>query len=119
MSTAADDFACLKCGNCCTIKGTVRLADGEADAIAVHLGVSVEVCVRDYTELSSDRHALILKDSNDGSCIFLQPDRLCRIDRVKPKQCLGFPSNWNYEGWKKVCSANYAAADNVSTKEEI
>lgn len=113
MKEPGADFICLKCGNCCTIKGSVRIADGEADDIAGFLELTVEDFINRYTELSRDRLALILKDSYDGSCIFLQPNRLCRIENVKPKQCLGFPLMWKYEGWTKVCSANYAGADTL------
>ena len=113
MKEPGENFICLRCGNCCTIKGPVRLTAGEADEIAAVLNLPVEDFINRYTELSGDRLALILKDSYDGCCIFLQPDRLCRIEDAKPKQCRGFPVNWKYDGWTKVCSSNYAGADTL------
>lgn len=117
MESIVNDFTCLKCGNCCTVKGTVRLAPGEADKIAAHLGIGVETFTSEYTELSMDRRSLILKDKLDGSCIFLQEDRMCLINKSKPGQCLGFPAHWRYEGWEKVCASRYASAGGLNTKE--
>jgi len=101
------DFKCLRCGNCCTITGSVNLKRSETALIAGHLGMALEMFTEMYTELNANRIGLRLKDNTDGSCIFLGRDRLCQIEEVKPKQCCGFPKEWNYAEWKKVCSANY------------
>ena len=29
----------------------------------------------------------------------------CTIQAVKPIQCRGFPNQWNFPGWRKVCEA--------------
>ena len=100
-------FRCMRCGNCCTIAGAVNLKSSEIVAIAAHLDLSIDDFTSQYAELAANRMGLRLKDHEDGSCIFLGTDRLCLIERVKPKQCSGFPLEWNYAEWKKVCSANY------------
>lgn len=107
MTHPMKKFKCLKCGNCCTIEGSVRLRSGEENLIAAHLRISVHELVQKYTDITPDRGALQLKDSEDGSCIFLGADRRCIINDAKPKQCGSFPFQWNYSGWKKVCSTNY------------
>jgi Fe-S-cluster containining protein len=105
--TAVADFKCMRCGNCCTINGSVGLTQIEVDSAAAYLKLGVEDFTDQYTELTANRMGLMLKDHDDGSCIFLGDNRLCEIEEVKPKQCRGFPVEWNYDEWKKVCSANY------------
>ena len=29
----------------------------------------------------------------------------CTIQAVKPRQCRGFPNEWNFAGWRKHCEA--------------
>lgn len=101
------DFKCLRCGNCCTISGSVGVSATEVDRAAAYLGTSVEGFTERYTELSENRIGLKLKDQGDGSCIFLKPDRTCEINPVKPAQCRSFPWEWNYRDWTKVCSFHY------------
>ena len=36
------NFSCRRCGNCCRWPGAVKLAEGEAEAIAVFLNMSEE-----------------------------------------------------------------------------
>ncbi len=107
MTEAVDQFKCLRCGNCCTIRGSVRLRGTEPETIAAHLNLSIPEFTGNYTDITPDRLGLKLKDHPDGSCIFLGSDRLCVINDNKPEQCKGFPLKWNYDDWKKVCSTNY------------
>ncbi len=110
------DFECVRCGNCCTIKGAVTVSQTEIERMAGHLGISARDFADCYTELKPSRAGLKLKDHEDGSCIFLNRDRSCRVNPVKPDQCSGFPHDWNYEEWTKVCAFNYRARE---TKEEL
>lgn len=108
------DFTCARCGSCCRHDGEVRLAGGEADAIAAHLGISLQEFIAQYTRLSGNRLGLSLTDQPDGSCIFLSEAPFsCRIQASKPAQCRAFPLGWHYEDLETVCQA--AAAAGVAT----
>ncbi len=85
-------FKCLKCGACCRQEGYVRLDKNEADTIAGFLSMDVRHFIETCTILTKDRLCLSLKEQENGNCIFLT-DAGCRINSVKPRQCLEFPSN--------------------------
>lgn len=94
---------CVRCGNCCRGEGIVRLAEGEPEKIAAFLGVTTEEFVNAKTELALDRRGLVLKDDPEtGDCIFFRGGD-CEINDVKPRQCRGFPTEWNNEGWENIC----------------
>ena len=112
------DFKCRRCGNCCTINGSVAVKESEIERMANHLGVSVHEFTAQFTELNNTRMGLRLKDHKDGSCIMLAEDRSCRINPVKPRQCSGFPHDWNYKEWTKVCSFNYPDPDTKRATDE-
>ncbi len=101
---AGDNFACLRCGACCRAPGDVRLDPGEAEAIARELGLSVEVFIDRFTRLARDRQALSLTDGADGACVFLDADHACRIQAVKPRQCLDYPRRWRSAALDAVCA---------------
>jgi uncharacterized protein len=89
------DFSCRRCGACCQGPGDVILAPGEVESIAAMLGVTAYDFTARYTRLLADRRGLSLTDRPDGACIFLEADNTCRIQPVKPRQCIGFPSVWS------------------------
>ena len=100
------DFQCKRCGNCCRHEGEVRLADGEAEAIAAVLNLDAESFTRQYTRLREDRRGLSLLDHPHGACMFLEgTPPACRIQAAKPKQCRDFPLNWRYDNLEAVCEA--------------
>ena len=41
-----------------------------------------------------------------GSCVFLDGPNECRIQPVKPGQCVGFPNTWNFPGFEKKCRSH-------------
>lgn len=94
---------CTRCGACCRWPGYVRLAPGEAAAMAGWLGVTESVFVDRYTRLTADRRGLSLNEKADGSCVFLEGRNACRIQPVKPAQCVGFPNAWNFPGFDAQC----------------
>lgn len=87
-------FKCKCCGACCRIEGIVRIASDDVDRISNYLGITSDVFLEEYTTLAPDRSGLVLKDSDDGSCIMLTKDNLCRINEVKPSKCKTFPYDW-------------------------
>lgn len=106
LTLVTTDFQCLRCGACCRHPGEVRLAEGEAEAIAALLGLEVGAFTDIYTTLRPDRRGLRLTERAGGACVFLEgnPPR-CAIQAVKPAQCRGFPLSWRYPDAERVCAA--------------
>ena len=99
------DFHCHRCGACCRSAGVVRLAPGEAETIAEHLGMDVRDFADRYTRLSSDRRALLLADDEQGACLFLDEQGSCTIQDFKPSQCEGYPHRWRFPDCETICPA--------------
>ncbi|MCK5836921.1 MAG: YkgJ family cysteine cluster protein [Desulfobacula sp.] len=96
-------FKCLKCGACCRQDGYVRLKKNEPDIIASFLKMDVYQFIETFTILTKDRQALSLIEKKDGACIFLTSQG-CRINDVKPEQCLEFPFVWKFKDFQKICA---------------
>ena len=98
-------YQCQRCTECCKWEGDVVLADNEVDEIADFLEMPVYDFVREFTRLRENRVGLSLIDKpGTTECIMLEGDD-CRIQKVKPAQCRGFPNRWNFPGWQEVCEA--------------
>lgn len=97
-------FLCQRCTNCCRWPGFVKVGSDDISAISAHLGMEERDFVEKFTRLRPSRDGLALIDQPDGACIFLE-GRDCRIQAVKPRQCIGFPNTWNFPGWRDVCEA--------------
>ena len=103
---SSPSFQCLRCGNCCRHKGQVKLREGEIEAIAGQLGMTVDAFIARYTRLRPDRQGLSLTEAPDGSCVFLENSPTsCRIQAAKPGQCREFPISWKYPDLEQVCVA--------------
>ena len=97
-------FTCRRCGACCRIKdGIVRVSEEEIARIAAFLGMAEADFIANETELSPDRKSLVLKSLPDGTCAYLTPDNLCRINPVKPDKCRTFPLAWSNPDSETVC----------------
>jgi len=97
-------YQCQRCANCCRWPGLVKIDDAEIAALANFFGMSERDFIEHYTRLRPQRNGLALLDKPNGECIFLD-GRDCRVQPVKPKQCRGFPNEWNFPGWREVCEA--------------
>ncbi len=106
-SLASTTIACARCGACCRQPGDVRLQTDETEAIARFLHLKVHAFTAAYTRLRANRSGLILAEAPSGACIFLQ-DNLCRIQAVKPRQCLAYPAAWHIPGEAQFCRARRA-----------
>ena len=110
--TSSAEFRCLRCGECCRWAGCVKLASGEAEAIAAYLGIPEEEFFDKFTRIAPDRSCLALTEKSSGECIYLELDECgrscCRINPVKPRQCRDFPVVWNFPGWQKECRGGAA-----------
>ena len=101
-------FECVACGNCCRGGGFVRVTEEEAAAIAKFLGLTLQRFIRSYARrpriaLQAAAGDLWLRDKPDSdACIFLVKNK-CRINPVKPSQCLGFPARWRDPGMAENC----------------
>lgn len=98
-------YVCTRCGNCCRWAGYVRVSAAEIDRIAAFLQQSVDQFQARFTRLTADRRGLSLIENADGSCCFLERGNVCRIHSVKPKQCRGFPNDWAFPGFERLCCA--------------
>ena len=105
------EFECRRCGNCCAVRGYVRLNDDDVDAISEYLGMSVYDFTKSYTRLIKNRQQLTLIERADGACVFLQKDRTCLVNDVKPMQCRNFPHKWRYDGYEEICEGMLRRAE--------
>ena len=76
------------CTECCTQRGFVYLAEGDAARIAAFLGISEAAFERRYVYRTARRARL--RVPRDVQCSFLR-DGGCSIHPVKPVQCRIFP----------------------------
>lgn len=97
-------YACQRCTNCCRWPGFVKIDAADIRALADFLEISEHDFIQRYTRLRQYRDGLALLDQPDGACIFLS-GRDCAVQPVKPRQCRGFPNEWNFPGWREVCEA--------------
>lgn len=101
---AGTRYLCQRCTNCCRWPGFVNLTEQDITAISAFLNFDEQTFIQSHTRLRPRRDGLALQDKADGSCIFLN-GRDCAIEPVKPRQCAGFPNDWNFPGWRSVCEA--------------
>ncbi len=94
--------SCLRCGECCRIRGFVRVTAGEIDTLAEFLCISQQDFIDRFTRLGHDRQGLELKEREDGECVLLKGSD-CIVHPVKPGQCRTFPDKWRYDGVWQVC----------------
>jgi Fe-S-cluster containining protein len=111
------EFKCLKCGTCCKWPGYVRLSHDDIDNIAIFLNMTVNEFIEKYTFLTRDRRSLSLIENEDGYCIFLT-DEGCKINPVKPQQCIDFPHKWRFEGWDDLCGWGIKNKANKETNND-
>ncbi|MCH2582026.1 MAG: YkgJ family cysteine cluster protein [Planctomycetes bacterium] len=81
-------FSCTRCGDCCTgVPGYVWVEPTEIEALAKHLGLSVDSFGERYLRKVGRRYSLIEKPG--GDCIFF--DKGCSVYPARPTQCRTFP----------------------------
>ena len=95
-----NQFECQRCNLCCKVPGFVFLSHKEAGVLARYLKLSKEEFFEKYCT-KEDAH-LVLKDQEDGSCIFLS-EQGCTVHEAKPKQCRTFPMEWRDEDAYDYC----------------
>lgn len=82
-------FECQKgCVRCCEAPGVVRLAAGDAEAAAQHLGMGLPEFHAQYVMKGAD--GLFLRPVVGTRCPFLLADG-CSIHEAKPTQCRLYP----------------------------
>lgn len=99
-------FVCQRCGACCRIPdGICRVSDAEIARIAAFLGLREDVFIARETEVAPDRRSLMLRNTPEGACAWLDADNRCKIHPVKPDKCRTFPQAWTNADSDKVCPA--------------
>ncbi|MBI3208998.1 MAG: YkgJ family cysteine cluster protein [Candidatus Solibacter usitatus] len=91
--TIESEMDCTTCANCCRL-ATVTLREREVESLAKFIGVSRQVFLQDYAEVTEE--GLILKRSEKG-CVFLEGN-LCGVYDARPKTCETFPNLVRGEG---------------------
>lgn len=109
-------FRCLRCGACCRWEGPVRVSEEEIKAIAAFLEMEESLFIKEYTCLAPDRKSLSLLEKEDGSCLYLDDEKGCLIQEVKPLQCREFPYKWKFPGWEKECAGGRALLNEEGKK---
>ena len=100
------EFVCQCCGACCRIAdGICRVNAQEIAHIAAFLGMSEADFIARETELAPDRKSLMLRNTPDGACVWLDNQSRCRIHPVKPDKCRTFPMEWTNANSADVCPA--------------
>ena len=89
----------------------MRLTDADIERLAAFLELTVEQFVETYTQLPPQRNALALTEQATGACVFLTPDNRCRVQPVKPIQCVRFPNEWRFPGFDQLCQAEELPPD--------
>ncbi len=83
-------FACTRCGNCCTGRGTVRVSDEEIAALSRRLGLSDEVFRGIYTRGLRDG-GVSLPETGALDCVLYDRERGCTVYSDRPRQCRTWP----------------------------
>jgi len=104
-------FRCARCGNCCAGKGSVVILSlREREALANHLGLTIEDFEARHTRVSlGERVLLDVEGGGDCEWLVRNPDRTtsCRVNAAKPDQCGTYPfwprvlrdrESWEAEG---------------------
>jgi Fe-S-cluster containining protein len=78
---------CTACANCCRV-ATTQISERDAERLARHLGVKLEVFLRDYTVESPEEGRILKRDEN--GCVFLEGN-LCSVYAARPQTCQLFP----------------------------
>ena len=106
MSPMEKEFVCQCCGACCRIAdGICRVNAEEIARIAAFLGMSEADFIASETDLAPDRKSLMLRNTPDGACVWLDDQSRCRIHPVKPDKCRTFPMKWTNANSAGVCPA--------------
>ncbi|MBS5508510.1 MAG: YkgJ family cysteine cluster protein [Akkermansia sp.] len=97
-------YECTRCGACCRWAGDVCIEEDEVREISRFLHMDEQAFIDECCRLRANRRGLSIRDAEDGACMMLAEGG-CRINPVKPRQCRGFPNQWNFPGWRGLCRA--------------
>ncbi len=111
-------YECQRCTACCKWPGDVRVEEDEVEEIAEFLGLGAMEFVQRFTRLRTNRNGLSLVEKENHECVMLEGGG-CRIHTVKPRQCAGFPNQWNFPGWREVCKAKAVPTTKAKSEREM
>jgi Fe-S-cluster containining protein len=99
-------FQCTGCGGCCTGRGNARVeyyvavTPVERRRIRKYIGVSLAWFKRRYLMRFEDGDESLRWEGD--RCAFLDDDKRCRIDPVRPVQCRTYPF------WPELVESKFA-----------
>lgn len=82
-------FECKKCGQCCSGRGGILLAEHDLARLAVFLRTDAGNVIRKYAESAGDK--LRVRQGGDGFCIFFRSGQGCMVHAAKPDVCRAWP----------------------------
>ena len=85
--------------------GIVRVGESEISRIAAYLGMDEREFIARETEVAPDRQGLVLRNTPEDACVWLDGGNRCRIHAVKPDKCRSFPFEWRNRDSESVCPA--------------
>jgi Fe-S-cluster containining protein len=113
-------FQCTRCGECCTrLRGNVPLSSTDVRRISRQLGLSIRSFVDAYGLHVVDRvhvggrvldiPSIELRVPRSGTCVFLDEERRCAIQDVKPSVCdrtpfVGYVAEGSARAWREASS---------------
>lgn len=114
-------FECTGCGKCCSgPSGYVWVSEGEMQAMANHLNLTLDQFKRKYTRQKDNRYSLTERKTLQGDfdCVFLK-DKKCEVYPARPKQCQTYP--WWPQNLNSEESWNLAAetCEGISAKAPL
>lgn len=84
------EFACTRCGKCCTgDPGYVWVNDEEVEALAAARGEPVREFLALHTYKTRGRRSL--REKANGDCVFWEHGKGCTVYAVRPRQCRTWP----------------------------
>lgn len=89
FKTSDDIFECRLCGQCCTGFGGTYVTPSDIQKICEFISADPSTFIDRYCDMSGSRPVLTLSDN--GTCIFFDPDKQCTIHPVKPYMCKAWP----------------------------
>ncbi len=105
-----DEFVCLRCDHCCRGDGHVWVTEADIRRIAKHLELTRAAFLKRYTRRAEGDLALVDGPGADKPCVFYEPGHGCRINAIKPRQCIAFPTHWGADESLDLCKGLQALA---------
>lgn len=100
---------CLKCGKCCYSNAGPFIFPQDVERISNYLYITpckflLDYCISNNLHIEGKDLKIYSTKIQNGKCIFLDDNNLCKIFKCRPYQCINAPYNFlaNYSFWKHM-----------------